>query len=70
MMTKDEIYTALDWLDKNHRAAVAAKDFSLAEAIYSKIEPLQKDLIQMKIDEEDQERDWGMEWYDTRSELE
>lgn len=69
-MTKDEINTALDWLDKNYRAACAAKDFSLAEAIYCKIEPLQKDLIQMKIDEEDQERDWGMEWYDTRWELE
>lgn len=69
-MTKEQIYTALDWLDENYRAAVAAKDFSLAEAIYSKIEPLQKDLIQMKIDEEDQERDWGMEWYDTRWELE
>ena len=69
-MTKEQITTALDWLDENYRAAVAAKDFSLAEAIYSKIEPLQKDLIQMKIDEEDQERDWGMEWYDTRWELE
>ena len=69
-MTKEQITTALGWLDENFKSAWAARDYSLAEAIYRKMIPLMQDLIQMKIDEEDQERDWGMEWYDTRWELE
>jgi uncharacterized protein (DUF305 family) len=69
-MTKDQINQALDWLYENHATALKAKDTSLANAIYDKIQSLNHDLIQIKRDEEDQERDWGMEWYDTRWELE
>lgn len=69
-MTKDQIISALQWMYENHATALASKDTSLANAIYDKIQSLNQDLIQIKRDEEDQERDWGMEWYDTRWELE
>lgn len=64
-MSLDEVRSALNWLEANYSSAMDNDDASLAASISVKMYPLYRRLQELL----DQERDWGMEWYDTSLEL-